>query len=207
MDTLAAIQDSIITQADAMYGLASNFNLMVAEEAAELMFLRSVADGGYIVTIGMGKSGNVAAKVASTMTSTGTPAYFLQPGEALHGGLGILRPLDTILIFSKSGETYEIIEMLPAFNYHQLPIILVTCNQDSTLAKAARIVLQYDAEECCGINLIPTTSTTLALVIGDALSMALSKKKGFTVEELSRFHPGGELGQIARDSVGKMEFE
>lgn len=201
------ILNTLQQQRDALDYVATHLNLSEADAIIEEMFNRTVGEcAGTVITTGMGKSGNIAGKVASTMTSTGTPAFFLHPGEALHGGLGILRPQDVILMFSKSGETYEILEMIPAIQYHQIPIILVTCKAESTLAKYARYVLSYPGNECCGANFIPTISSTIALVLGDALAMALMKKKGFKVEGFSRFHPGGSLGEVVRDSIGKVEF-
>lgn len=207
MESRDIILKTLQHQKTALEELCYSFDLERAEEAVNLIFNMTV--GGYpgtVITTGMGKSGNIANKVASTLTSTGTPSLFLHPGEALHGGLGLLRPHDIILMFSKSGETYELQEMIPAMQYHQIPVILITCKEDSSLARYSKVVLSYPGEECCGSDFVPTTSSTIALVIGDSLAMALMKKKEFKIEGFSRFHPGGKLGEIVRDSIGKVQF-
>lgn len=207
MDTTEVILNTLQQQRDALDYVYAHFDVDAANEAVNEMFNSTVGGcAGTVITTGMGKSGNIAGKVASTMTSTGTPAFFLHPGEALHGGLGILRPPDILLMFSKSGETYELLEMMPAIQYHQISVILITCKEESSLARYAKVVLSYPGEECCGSDFVPTTSSTIALVIGDALAMALMKLKKFKVENFSRFHPGGSLGEVVRDSIGKVEF-
>jgi arabinose-5-phosphate isomerase len=195
-------QEVISLQITALTDLLGTLDGVMFNKAVTLLF---GCEGNIIVT-GMGKSGNIAAKVASTMTSTGSPAVFLHSGEALHGGLGFLRERDVVLAFSKSGETDEVLAMLYAMRYHQLPIISVTCGINSTLAKSSDVAITYSVDECCSVDMIPTTSTTIALVIGDALAMALLRRKGLKMEQFAMFHPGGQLGQIARDSVGKVEF-
>ena len=207
MDSREIILNTLQQQRDALNYVYAHFDVDAAQLAVEEIFNRTVGGcGGTVITTGMGKSGNIAGKVASTMTSTGTPAFFLHPGEALHGGLGILRPSDVFLMFSKSGETCELLEMMPAIQYHQIPIIIITCNAESTLAGYSKVTLSYPGEECYGADFIPTTSSTLALVIGDALAMALMKLTKFKIEGFSRFHPGGKLGEIVRDSIGKVQF-
>lgn len=201
------ILNTLRQQRDAISQVCEEFNIEKAEKAVDLLFNRTVGGcAGTVITTGMGKSGNIASKVSSTMTSTGTPSLFLHPGEALHGGLGILRPQDVILMFSKSGETYELLEMIPAITYHQIPVILITCKDESSLGRYSEVVISYPGEECCGADFVPTTSSTVGLVIGDALAMALMKRKKFRVEGFSRFHPGGTLGELVRDSIGKVEF-
>jgi arabinose-5-phosphate isomerase len=206
IDVVPVVKRTLHTQAAALLSLAEDFDENAFSEAVDLLFLRGGRNGGCIITTGVGKSGNIAAKVASTLASTGNRAWYLDPLDAVHGGLGRIRPDDTLIVFSKSGETYEIIDMLSAFVWNQVPCILITCREDSYLSRTARVVICYDAPECCGIGMIPTTSSTLALAIGDALAVALIRYNNFTLEEFSRFHPGGELGQIARDSIGKVDF-
>jgi len=171
------------------------------------------ACGGRVVVTGMGKSGLVARKIAATLSSTGTPALFMHPVEALHGDLGMLARGDVVMALSASGETEEILQLLATIKRLQLPLIAVTCdavpassaNPDpkasspagpSTLAAAAEVSLSCAvAEEACTLGLAPTASTTAMLALGDALAMALAEKKGFKEEDFANLHPGGKLGK------------
>jgi len=149
-----------------------------------------------LILSGMGKSGHIATKIAATMSSTGTPAIFLHPSESLHGDLGVVESGDVLVFFSKSGESDEMIAMLPSLKKLNCSVIAVTANRESTLAKHADIVLYTPvAQEACSLNLAPTSSTTAALVLGDALAVALMKAKGFQPEEFALFHPAGRLGK------------
>ncbi len=151
---------------------------------------------GKIVVCGMGKSGLVARKIAATLTSTGSPAYFLHPAEGIHGDIGILATGDSALVLSKSGGTPEIAAMLPALVRLSVPIVSITSREDSILARAsAAVLLLPDLEEACPYNLAPTASTTAMMAIGDALAMALLRLSGFSPEDFANVHPGGMLGR------------
>ncbi len=148
-----------------------------------------------MVLTGVGKSGLICKKIAATLSSTGTPAFFLHPTDAAHGDLGMLRGEDTVIAISNSGETAELLNILPIIKSFGIPVIGITSNPDSTLAKLSDIVLNVGVKkEACPLNLAPTTSTTATLALGDAIAGALMKLKGFTPEEFARFHPGGKLG-------------
>ena len=151
---------------------------------------------GRVVVTGMGKSGHIAGKIAATLASTGTPAFFMHPGEASHGDLGMITPQDIVIALSNSGETDEILRLLPMLKRAGVPLIAMTGRQDSTLARHATAVLDaYVKEEACPLNLAPTASTTATLALGDALAVALLKARGFTAEEFALTHPGGRLGR------------
>ncbi|HEX8475429.1 MAG TPA: KpsF/GutQ family sugar-phosphate isomerase [Pyrinomonadaceae bacterium] len=151
---------------------------------------------GKVVLIGVGKSGNIAQKIAATMTSTGTVAVFLHPSDASHGGLGIVSTDDVVIILSNSGETEEVVEMLPHLEHRRVPVVAIVGNLRSTLARRADAVLDASVEqEACPLNLAPTTSTTVALAIGDALAMTLMQVKGFKAEDFALNHPAGRLGK------------
>jgi len=156
--------------------------------------LIAAAAGRTIVT-GMGKSGHVARKIAATMASTGTPAYFVHPGEASHGDLGMIRSDDVILALSWSGETAELADITTYSRRFNIPLVAITSGADSALGREADVCLCLPkSEEACPNGLAPTTSTTMQLAIGDALAVALLEAKGFTAQDFRRFHPGGKLG-------------
>ncbi len=151
---------------------------------------------GKVVVLGVGKSGNIAGKIAATLTSTGTAAVFLHPSDALHGGMGIVDANDVVIVLSNSGETYELLEILPYLKHRRVPIIAIIGSLQSTLARRADAVLDASVEqEACPLNLAPTTSTTVALAIGDALAMTLMRVKGFQAEDFASNHPAGRLGK------------
>jgi arabinose-5-phosphate isomerase len=151
---------------------------------------------GRIVVSGMGKSGHVAHKIAATLASTGSPAFFLHPGEASHGDLGMLTRSDLLLALSNSGETAEVLALLPHVKRLAVPLIALTGNPLSTLAQAADVHLNVAVpQEACPLNLTPTASTTAALVMGDALAVALLEARGFSADDFARSHPGGSLGR------------
>ena len=151
---------------------------------------------GRIVVTGMGKSGHISGKIAATLASTGTPAFFMHPGEASHGDLGMITNQDVLLAISNSGETEEIITILPLVKRMGAPLITMTGNPGSTLAEAADVHLDVSvAEEACPLNLAPTASTTATLAMGDALAVALLKLRGFTAEDFALSHPSGSLGK------------
>jgi arabinose-5-phosphate isomerase len=150
---------------------------------------------GRVIVTGMGKSGHIGRKIASTFASTGTPAYFLHPAEGVHGDIGMLARGDVVLALSNSGETNEVLAVLPPLKRLAIPIILLTGNPDSTLAKQCDVVIDVGvAEEACPMNLAPTSSTTATLAMGDALAMALLDRRGLKPEDYAALHPGGTLG-------------
>lgn len=151
---------------------------------------------GRVVVIGMGKSGHIAGKIAATLASTGTPAFFVHPGEASHGDLGMVTPKDVVLALSNSGETGEVLTILPIIKRLGVPLIAITGNTDSTLARFATTYLNVSvAQEACPLGLAPTSSTTAALVMGDALAVSLLEARGFTRDDFALSHPGGSLGK------------
>ena len=151
---------------------------------------------GKVVVTGIGKSGFVAQKIASTLSSTGTPAIFLNPVDGLHGSLGVLQKDDVVLAIGKSGESEELLALLPSVRKMKIKIIALTSNKRSSLARLASVVLYMPVKrEACPLNLAPTTSSTVALVIGDAIAIALMKMRGFSREQFALYHPGGLLGK------------
>lgn len=151
---------------------------------------------GRIIVIGMGKSGHIGGKIAATLASTGSPAFFVHPGEASHGDLGMITNKDVVLALSNSGETSEILTILPLIKRLGIPLISMTGKPHSTIAKSANAHLDVSAiKEACPLGLAPTSSTTTALVMGDALAIALLESRGFTAEDFALSHPGGNLGR------------
>src|SRR6201996_9495038 len=151
---------------------------------------------GRIVVTGMGKSGHIGGKIAATLASPGPPAFFVHPGEASHGDVGMITRDDAVIALSNSGETYEILTILPVIKRLGIPLIAFTGNADSSLARIATVHMDIGVpEEACPLNLAPTASTTAALAVGDALAVALLKARGFTEEDFARSHPAGALGR------------
>lgn len=155
-----------------------------------------LAAKGRVIVSGMGKSGHVARKIAATLSSTGTPAYFVHPAEASHGDMGVITRQDVLLLLSKGGETAELSDLLTYAKRFRIPLIAIACNGDSSLAKAADVALLLpEAPESCAIGMAPTTSTTMMMSLGDALAVALMQHKGFSQDQYRDFHPGGSLGR------------
>ena len=151
---------------------------------------------GHLVVCGMGKSGLVGRKIAATLSSTGTPALFLHPAEAIHGDLGMVRQNDVVMLISNSGETEEVVKLLPALKRLNVKIISLIGRRDSSLGKSADVILDASVDkEACPLNLAPTTSSMAALVIGDALAVVLMEQRAFQPEDFAARHPGGSLGQ------------
>jgi arabinose-5-phosphate isomerase len=151
---------------------------------------------GRIVVLGMGKSGHIAGKIAATLASTGTPAFFVHPGDASHGDMGMITDRDVVLALSNSGETQELVVLLPLIKRLGVPLITMTGNPNSTLARAADVSIDVTvAKEACPLGLAPTASTTAALVMGDALAIALLQARGFSAADFALAHPGGTLGR------------
>ncbi|EGN74874.1 KpsF/GutQ family protein [Idiomarina sp. A28L] len=158
---------------------------------------------GRVVVTGMGKSGHIGGKIAATLASTGTPAFFVHPGEASHGDLGMITPQDTVIAISNSGETNEVLSILPVIKRLGVPLIALTGQPDSTLAKLADVHVSVAvSEEACPLGLAPTASTTATLVMGDALAVALLHARGFTANDFALSHPGGSLGKRLLLRVG-----
>lgn len=151
---------------------------------------------GKVIVTGVGKSGNVGAKIAATLSSTGTPAFFINPLDVYHGDLGVMTPDDIVLALSNSGQTDELLRFIPIVLHNHIPIISMTGNPDSLLAKysAAHILVKVE-REACPLNLAPTSSTTAALAMGDAIAVALMQVRDFKPRDFAQFHPGGELGK------------
>jgi arabinose-5-phosphate isomerase len=162
------------------------------EKAVEILFKTK----GRVVTTGMGKSGIIARKISATLTSTGTPSIYLHPSEAVHGDIGIIHSDDVVLALSSSGETFEVIRLLDFIKRIGVPLISMVGNLESTMAGESDVTLDCSVKsEACPIGLVPTTSTTLTLVFGDALAIALMEKKGFGEEDFKFYHPGGSIGK------------
>ena len=192
---IAALEAALLEPAS---GLAARFDAAVA--------LITRATGRVIVT-GMGKSGHVGRKIAATLASTGTPAYFVHPGEASHGDLGMIQSGDAILALSWSGETAELADIITYSRRYGIALVALTSNAESALGREADVCLDLPkSEEACPNGLAPTTSTTMQLVMGDALAVALLEARGFTAQDFRQFHPGGKLGanlSFVRDIMHK----
>lgn len=167
----------------------------LGEEFAEACRLMLACEGRIVVT-GMGKSGHVGSKIAATLASTGSPSFFLHPAEAIHGDIGMITARDVVLALSNSGETDELLTILPVIKRLDVPLIALTGNHASTLARHATVTLDVSVPaEACPLNLAPTASTTAALAMGDALAVAMLEARGFTEQDFARSHPGGTLGR------------
>jgi arabinose-5-phosphate isomerase len=190
------------TEAAALEALAARLEGPMAADFARAvsLVLRCGLDRGRVVVTGMGKSGIIAQKIAATLSSTGSPALFLHPAEAVHGDIGALMPGDLVIALSASGETEEILRLLATLKRKGDALITFCCRLDSTLAQASDVALDCSvAREACAHNLAPTASTTAMLALGDALAIAVSLRKGFRAEDFAELHPGGKLGkQLAR---------
>jgi arabinose-5-phosphate isomerase len=182
---------ALIIESEAIIGLISNLEDSVVHVVQTILLCK-----GRIVITGMGKSGHISRKIAATFASTGTPAFFMHPAEASHGDLGMLTKQDVVLALSNSGETSEIILILPLIKRLGANLICMTGNPNSTIALAADIHLNVAvAQEACPLNLAPTASTTAALALGDALAVAVLQARGFTAEDFATTHPSGRLGK------------
>jgi arabinose-5-phosphate isomerase len=191
MPDLALARRVLRTEADAILGLIDRLD----ERFARAVVMLRDCSGRVIVT-GMGKSGIICRKIAATLSSTGTPAFFLHPAEAIHGDLGMVHRDDVVIALSHSGETDEVLRLLETIRRLGARLIAVTGSPGSTLASAADLTLDcHVAAEACPLNLVPTASTTAALALGDALAMTLLVEKGFREEDFANLHPGGKLGK------------
>jgi arabinose-5-phosphate isomerase len=196
--TVMTPAELVRTEAAALEALAKRLDGAMAEpfaRAVELVLSCGQGHGRVVVT-GMGKSGIIAQKIAATLSSTGSPALFLHPAEAVHGDLGVLMPGDVVVALSVSGETEEILRLLSTLKRKGDALVSFCCDMGSTLALASDVALDCGVErEACGLNLAPTASTTAMLALGDALAIAVSLRKGFRAEDFAELHPGGKLGK------------
>jgi arabinose-5-phosphate isomerase len=194
MDYLAKARHVIETEMDGLRRMSDRLDERIV---AAVNLLRLTLDQkGKIVVVGVGKSGNIGLKIAATLNSTGATAVVLDSQNALHGDLGLLSDGDAVLVLSYSGETRELLDLMPFIKRFDVNTIALTGNPDSTLARLSEVVLDTSVErEACPLNLAPTSSSTAMLVMGDALAMVLLESRGFTGEDFARFHPGGSLGR------------
>lgn len=203
-ETFSQVVELLKLEAAAIERTANNLTSESVERAIQLL----LDCKSKTVVIGVGKSGIIANKIAETMTSTGTVAVFLHPTDALHGGLGVITRNDCIIALSNSGETDEILALLPALKSREVSLIAIVGNTDSTLARNADVVLDASVDkEACPLNLAPTTSTTVALAIGDALAITLMKSKNLTAEDFAANHPAGRLGKRLTLKVSNLMHE
>lgn len=190
-DFLHSARRTINLEAEAVQDLLTHLNKDF-QHACELM----LDCQGRVIVTGMGKSGHIGKKIAATLASTGTPSFFVHPGEASHGDLGMITSKDVVIALSNSGETAEVVTLIPLLKRMQAPLISVTANSVSTLSQAANANLHIGVEkEACPLGLAPTSSTTAQLVLGDALAIALLEARGFSAEDFAFSHPGGSLGR------------
>lgn len=190
--TYAQVIELLRVESDAIAQAASRLNADTVERALAIL----TKCEGKVILLGVGKSGIIAQKIAATMTSSGTAAVYLHPSDALHGGLGIVSSDDAVIMLSNSGETDELLELLPYLKRREVPLLAIVGNLNSTIAHRADAVIDASVDqEACPLNLAPTTSTTVALAIGDALAMTLMRAKGLTENDFASNHPAGQLGK------------
>jgi arabinose-5-phosphate isomerase len=191
LDFLASAKRTILMERDAVNDLLTHL-----DSNFEKACMLALECKGRVIVTGMGKSGHIGNKIAATLASTGTPSFFVHPGEASHGDLGMFTPNDIVIALSNSGETSEVLSILPLIKRMKAPLISITGNPDSTLSRSADANLNVTiSEEACPLGLAPTSSTTATLVIGDALAIALLEARGFSAEDFAFSHPGGSLGR------------
>lgn len=198
---VSQVRESLKQEAEAINQTAAQLCPEQIERALELL----TACRGQVVLTGVGKSGFIARKISATLTSMGTRSVFLHPSDALHGDLGIVAHEDIVILLSSSGETDEIIAMLPYLKHREVPLIAIVGNLQSTLARQSDVALDASVDkEACAFNLAPTTSTTVALALGDALAVTLMQAKGLTHEDFAMNHPAGQLGKRLSLRVGNL---
>lgn len=184
-------QRTVRLEADAVTSLVPRIDARFAKACRLILACK-----GRVVVTGMGKSGHIGNKIAATLASTGTPAFFMHPGEANHGDLGMITRGDVVIAISNSGTSTEIVSLLPTLKHREVPLIVLTGRPQSTLAEVAAVHLDISVQsEACPLDLAPTSSTTVTLVLGDALAVALLEARGFTAEDFALSHPGGLLGR------------
>jgi arabinose-5-phosphate isomerase len=188
---LQLARETLDIEAEALMGLKSRLDARFSQAVQMMLNVQ-----GRVVVTGMGKSGHIGSKIAATLASTGTPAMFVHPGEASHGDLGMIKAVDVVLAISNSGESDELVSILPVLKRLGVPLIAMTGGMNSALAQHAVVVLDSSvSKEACPLNLAPTASTTAQLALGDALAVALLDARGFKAEDFARSHPGGSLGR------------
>ena len=188
---LQLARETLDIEVQALIGLKSRLDHRFSQAVQMMLNVK-----GRVVVTGMGKSGHIGSKIAATLASTGTPAMFVHPGEASHGDLGMIKAVDIVLAISNSGESDELVSILPVLKRQGVPLIAMTGGMNSALAKHADVVLDSSVDkEACPLNLAPTASTTAQLALGDALAVALLDARGFKAEDFARSHPGGSLGR------------
>ena len=188
---LQLARETLDIEAQALIGLKSRLDHRFSQAVQMMLNVK-----GRVVVTGMGKRGHIGSKIAATLASTGTPAMFVHPGEASHGDLGMIKAVDIVLAISNSGESDELVSILPVLKRQGVPLIAMTGGMNSALAKHADVVLDSSVDkEACPLNLAPTASTTAQLALGDALAVALLDARGFKAEDFARSHPGGSLGR------------
>ncbi len=201
--TLESTREVFFRQAHAVSQLAERLDDSYTA-AVDLLY----ATPGHVIVCGMGKSGLVGKKIAATLASTGTPAFFMHPGEAYHGDLGMVTPQNTLILISYSGQTKEILDLLPHIEDMGIPVISLVGCLDSTLAKRSKVALDCSVErEVCPNNLAPTSSTLVAMAMGDALAVSLMEMRSFQPRDFARFHPGGSLGRKLLTRVGDLMYK
>ncbi|EAH9380794.1 KpsF/GutQ family sugar-phosphate isomerase [Campylobacter upsaliensis] len=190
-ETLKIAKEVFEIEAEAIRNLSENLDHNFSKAIELILNIK-----GRCIISGMGKSGHIGAKIAATLASTGTPSFFMHPGEALHGDLGMITSEDVLIAISNSGETEELLKIIPAVKRRQIPLIAMSGNVKSTLAKQAEIFLNIAIKkEACPLQLAPMSSTTATLVMGDAIAAALMKARKFQPDDFALFHPGGSLGR------------
>jgi arabinose-5-phosphate isomerase len=188
---LQLARETLDIEAEALMGIKSRLDARFSQAVQMMLNVK-----GRVVVTGMGKSGHIGSKIAATLASTGTPAMFVHPGEASHGDLGMIKAIDVVLAISNSGESDELVSILPVLKRQGVPLIAMTGGMHSALAQHAEVVLDSSVtKEACPLNLAPTASTTAQLALGDALAVALLDARGFKAEDFARSHPGGSLGR------------
>jgi arabinose-5-phosphate isomerase len=193
---LAAARRVLGLASEALAGLAGALDGAFTAAVSTILAAQENRKGGRVIVSGMGKSGHIARKIAATLSSTGTPAYFVHPAEASHGDMGAITAADVVLMLSWGGETAELSDLLTYAKRNRIAVIAIAGNPDSSLAAAADVALILPrAPEACPMGMAPTTSTTMMLGLGDALAVALMERKGFGAEQYRDFHPGGSLGR------------
>lgn len=193
---IAGAKKTLECEIQGLKQMADSLNDSYTNAVKEIFTLQDGKNTGRLILSGIGKSGHIANKIAATMASTGTPAFYVHPNEASHGDLGMITDNDAVLLLSNSGENSELSDIIAYTRRFGITLIALTSNPDSTLAKHADIPLIIPkAKEACGIGMAPTTSTTMMLAMGDALAVSLLNLRGLTKEDFSVFHPGGKLGQ------------
>ncbi|EAJ0335824.1 KpsF/GutQ family sugar-phosphate isomerase [Campylobacter lari] len=200
MDAIKIAKEVFEIESKTILDLCDNLDKGFNKAIELILFIK-----GRCVISGMGKSGHIGAKIAATLASTGTPSFFMHPGEALHGDLGMITSEDVLLAISNSGETEEVLKLIPVIKKRKIPLIVMAGNQNSTLAKQADIFINIAVKkEACPLQLAPTSSTTATLAMGDAIAVALMRARKFKPDDFALFHPGGSLGRKLLTRVGDL---